>query len=173
MLKHCFIVFLVSMVPIIELRGAIPYGVGFGLPLWLTYCIAIVGNMLPVPVIYFFARKVLVWEILLVLSGKGRKGRAEAAAKGGARPVLGAAAVRGHPPAGHRRVDGHAGGQSAGHGLQKERPGLHGRRAAGRRHHGRAEPAGRGGVPRRRVTGKKGVYTAGRCTLPSLCFQAW
>ena len=61
MLKHCLIVFLVSMVPIIELRGAIPYGVGFGLPLWLTYCIAIVGNMLPVPMIYLFARKVLVW----------------------------------------------------------------------------------------------------------------
>ncbi len=61
MLKHCLIVFLVSMVPIIELRGAIPYGVGFGLPLWLTYCVAIVGNMLPVPVIYFFARRVLVW----------------------------------------------------------------------------------------------------------------
>ena len=37
MFKHCLIVFLVSMVPIIELRGAIPYGVGFGLPLWLTY----------------------------------------------------------------------------------------------------------------------------------------
>ena len=47
MFKHCLIVFLVSMVPIIELRGAIPYGVGFGLPLWLTYIIAIVGNMLP------------------------------------------------------------------------------------------------------------------------------
>ena len=61
MFKHCLIVFLVSMVPIIELRGAIPYGVGFGLPLWLTYCIAIVGNMLPVPLIYFFARKVLHW----------------------------------------------------------------------------------------------------------------
>ena len=61
MLKHYLIVFFVSMVPIIELRGAIPYGVGFGLPLWLTYCIAIVGNMLPVPVIYLFARKVLVW----------------------------------------------------------------------------------------------------------------
>ena len=60
MLKHCLIVFLVSMVPIIELRGAIPYGVGFGLPLWL-YIIAIVGNMLPVPLIYFFARRVLVW----------------------------------------------------------------------------------------------------------------
>ena len=61
MFKHCVIVFFVSMVPLIELRGAIPYGVVFGLPLWLTYGIAIVGNMLPVPVIYFFARKVLVW----------------------------------------------------------------------------------------------------------------
>ena len=48
-------------VPLIELRGAIPYGVAFDLPLWLTYLIAIAGNMLPVPIIYFFARKVLVW----------------------------------------------------------------------------------------------------------------
>lgn len=61
MLKHCLIVFLVSMVPLIELRGAIPYGVMFGLPLWQTYLIAIVGNMLPVPFIYLFARKILVW----------------------------------------------------------------------------------------------------------------
>lgn len=61
MFKSCLIVFLISMVPIIELRGAIPYGVLFGLPLWQTYLIAIVGNMLPVPFIYLFARKVLVW----------------------------------------------------------------------------------------------------------------
>ena len=61
MIKHCLIVFLVSMVPLIELRGAIPYGVVYGLPLWLTYAIAIVGNMLPVPIIYLFARKVLTW----------------------------------------------------------------------------------------------------------------
>ena len=61
MLKKYLIVFLVSMVPLIELRGAIPYGTFFGLPLWQTYVIAIVGNMLPVPIIYFFARKVLVW----------------------------------------------------------------------------------------------------------------
>lgn len=61
MFKHCLIVFFVSMVPVIELRGAIPYGVGFGLPLWLTYIIAIVGNILPVPLIYFFARRVLEW----------------------------------------------------------------------------------------------------------------
>ena len=61
MLKHCIIVFFVSMIPVIELRGAIPYGVAFGLPLWLTYIVAIIGNMLPVPVIYFFARRVLEW----------------------------------------------------------------------------------------------------------------
>lgn len=61
MFKNYLIVFLISMVPIIELRGAIPYGVLFGLPLWQTYLIAIVGNMLPVPFIYLFARKVLVW----------------------------------------------------------------------------------------------------------------
>jgi len=61
MLKKYLIVFLVSMVPLIELRGAIPYGVMFGLPLWQTFLIAAVGNMLPVPFIYLFARKVLEW----------------------------------------------------------------------------------------------------------------
>ena len=61
MLKKYLIVFLVSMVPLIELRGAIPYGTFFGLPLWQTYVIAIVGNMLPVPLIYLFARTVLEW----------------------------------------------------------------------------------------------------------------
>lgn len=61
MLKKYFLVFLVSMIPLVELRGAIPYGTFYGLPLWKTYVIAIVGNMLPVPVIYLFARKVLVW----------------------------------------------------------------------------------------------------------------
>lgn len=61
MLKHILIVFFVSMVPLIELRGAIPYGVLFGLPLWLTFVVAIIGNMAPVPVIYFLARRVLVW----------------------------------------------------------------------------------------------------------------
>ena len=70
MLKHCLIVFLVSMVPIIELRGAIPYGVAFGLPLPMTFAVAIVGNMLPVPFIYLFARKVLVWGADKPLTGK-------------------------------------------------------------------------------------------------------
>ena len=55
------IVFLISMVPIIELRGAIPYAVGFDLPLLPSYIIAVLGNMLPVPLIFFFARKILEW----------------------------------------------------------------------------------------------------------------
>ena len=55
------IVFLVSMVPIIELKGAVPIGVGMGLDLWIVYVLSIIGNMLPVPIIYLFARKVLVW----------------------------------------------------------------------------------------------------------------
>ena len=49
------------MVPLSELRGAIPYGVIFGLPLWSTYIIAIIGNMIPVPFIFLFARKILEW----------------------------------------------------------------------------------------------------------------
>ena len=61
MLKYYLITFLVSMVPIIELRGAIPIAVGMGVPLVPAYIIAVIGNMLPVPFIYFFARKVLVW----------------------------------------------------------------------------------------------------------------
>lgn len=50
------------MVPLIELRGAIPYGVAFGLPLWLTYLIAIAGNMLPVPIIYFCTKSACMGE---------------------------------------------------------------------------------------------------------------
>ena len=55
------IVFLVSMVPLIELRGAIPIAVGLGLDKLISFVIAIVGNMIPVPIIYLFARKVLEW----------------------------------------------------------------------------------------------------------------
>lgn len=60
-MKSFLIVFFVSMVPLIELRGAIPYAVAFGLPIVPAYIVAIIGNMLPVPFIYLFARKVLVW----------------------------------------------------------------------------------------------------------------
>ena len=51
------------MVPLIELRGAIPVAIGMdlGLPEWLVLIVAIIGNIIPVPLIYFFARKVLDW----------------------------------------------------------------------------------------------------------------
>lgn len=61
MIKKYLIVFLISMVPLIELRGAIPYAVGFGLPIVPSYIVAIIGNMVPVPFIYLFARKILEW----------------------------------------------------------------------------------------------------------------
>ena len=61
MITKYLIVFLISMVPLIELRGAIPYAVAFHIPTLPAYLIAVIGNMLPVPVIFLFARKVLVW----------------------------------------------------------------------------------------------------------------
>ena len=61
MLTKYLITFLISMVPIVELRGAIPVAVGFGLPLVPSYIICVIGNMLPVPFIYLFARKILIW----------------------------------------------------------------------------------------------------------------
>ena len=61
MLKKCIITFLVSMVPIIELRGAIPIGVGFGIKWYYVVAMCMIGNMIPVPFIYFFARKILEW----------------------------------------------------------------------------------------------------------------
>ena len=61
MLKQYIIVFLISMVPLIELRGAVPYAIANGLPVLPSYIVAIIGNMIPVPIIFFFARKVLEW----------------------------------------------------------------------------------------------------------------
>ncbi len=65
MLKKYILVFLISMVPLIELRGAVPVGLStlWGEPMQLLplYAICIIGNMLPVPIIFFFARKVLEW----------------------------------------------------------------------------------------------------------------
>ena len=61
MLKEYLIVFFISMVPLVELRGAVPYAVAHNLPLLQSYIIAIIGNMLPMPFIFFFARKVFEW----------------------------------------------------------------------------------------------------------------
>ena len=61
MFKKYLIMFLISMVPIVELRGAIPYAAVFGIPTFRALIICMIGNMLPVPIIFLFARKVLVW----------------------------------------------------------------------------------------------------------------
>ena len=65
MFKKYLVTFLVSMVPLIELRGAVPIGLsnlfGEAIPIIPLYIICILGNMLPVPIIFFFARKVLEW----------------------------------------------------------------------------------------------------------------
>ena len=55
------ITFLISMIPLVELRGAIPYAISSGIPLWQALLIGVIGNMLPVPIIFFFARHILEW----------------------------------------------------------------------------------------------------------------
>ncbi len=61
MFVHYLTAFFISMVPLIELRGAMVYAVGVGLPEIPALILCVIGNMLPVPFIYFFARKVLLW----------------------------------------------------------------------------------------------------------------
>lgn len=50
-----------AMVPVVELRGAIPIGVGLGLPLWLSIAISVIGNVIPVPFIMLFIRQIFKW----------------------------------------------------------------------------------------------------------------
>ena len=76
-------IFFVSMIPIVELRGAIPIAEGVGLNIFLYYPIAIIGNMLPVPIIYLFARKVLEWGKDKKLIGKFFTWCLEKGTKGG------------------------------------------------------------------------------------------
>ena len=94
MLKKYLLIFLVSMVPLIELRGAVPMALQLDLPVLESYMICIVGNMLPVPVIYLFARKILIWgadkkyigKFFSYCLDKGQRGGAKltrAAGKGG------------------------------------------------------------------------------------------
>lgn len=61
LLTNYLLIFLVSMVPLIELRGAMVMAVGMDLNYLTSLIVCVIGNMLPVPIIYFFARKVLLW----------------------------------------------------------------------------------------------------------------
>ena len=73
MLKF-LLIFLISMIPLIELRGSVPIGLsnlwGEAIPIIPLYITCIVGNMLPVPIIFFFARKVLEWGADKPIIGK-------------------------------------------------------------------------------------------------------
>lgn len=90
-MKKYLIIFLISMVPLVELRGAIPVAVGMGLPIVPSIVISVIGNMLPVPFIFLFARRVLEWgKDKKVIGGfftwcleKGEKGGRKLEAKAG------------------------------------------------------------------------------------------
>ena len=91
MLKKYIYIFLISMVPLIELRGAVPVSQVMGLPIVPSFIVCIIANMLPVPIIYLFARKVLIWGADKPIIGKffsfclekGEKGGKKLQAKAG------------------------------------------------------------------------------------------
>ena len=60
-MKDILLTFLVAMVPVVELRGAIPFGVVRGLNLWTAIIASILGNLIPVPFIILFIRKLFAW----------------------------------------------------------------------------------------------------------------
>lgn len=61
MVKSAILTFLMAMVPVIELRGAIPFGVVQGLSVQTAFIISVIGNLLPIPVLVVFTRKVFEW----------------------------------------------------------------------------------------------------------------
>ena len=91
MLNKYLTAFLVSMVPLIELRGGVPYAVVHGLDYWTALVVCAIGNMLPVPIIYLFARKVLLWgcdkkyigKFFTYCIEKGEKGGQKLKTRGG------------------------------------------------------------------------------------------
>ena len=90
-MKKYIWVLLISMLPLIEIRGAVPYAVIWGLPIVPSCIVAVIGNMIPVPFICLFARKVLEWgKDKKVIGGfftwcleKGEKGGRKLEAKAG------------------------------------------------------------------------------------------
>ena len=91
MFAKYLLIFFVSMVPLVELRGSIVMAVGMDLDYWTSLAVCVVGNMLPVPLIYFFARKVLEWgrgkpvigKFFTFCLEKGKKGGEKLQAKAG------------------------------------------------------------------------------------------
>lgn len=61
LLMQCAATMGVAMVPVLELRGAIPFGLALGLPASLVYVISVIGNLIPVPAIMLFIRTLFRW----------------------------------------------------------------------------------------------------------------
>ena len=84
MLKKYLTIFLISMVPILELRGAIPYSVGFGLPSIPSFIVCVIGNMIPVPFIYWWGKdKRFIGKFFTWCLVKGEHGGQKLMAKSG------------------------------------------------------------------------------------------
>lgn len=99
-------IILISMVPVVELRGAIPTGFfGYDLPIVQVCIISAIANLVPVPIIYFFARKVLVWgkdkkvigKFFTFCLEKGEKGGKKLSGKTGIGLFIGLALFVGIP----------------------------------------------------------------------------
>lgn len=146
LVKEYFWIFFISMVPIVELRGAVPAGARHGLPVIPTYIVSVIGNMLPVPVILLFAKAVLLWctklpgglgRFFMKIYDKGVKAGEKMQAKAG-RGIYWAlflfVAIRCRAPA-HGRAPG---GDAVGPQVLAQRAGGAVRRHDGRPHHGAA-----------------------------------
>ena len=83
MLQKYLLIFFVAMVPLIELRGSIVMAVGMDLDYFTALTVSVIGNMLPVPIIYLFARKVLLWGADKKYIGKTFRFFLEKGEKGG------------------------------------------------------------------------------------------
>ena len=86
-MKKYIIAFLISMVPIIELRGGVPFAMGLGIDYFPALILCVIANMIPVPFIYFFARKFLNWGARQKIIGKFCKFCLEKGERGGQKLV--------------------------------------------------------------------------------------
>lgn len=125
MLKKYIYIFLISMIPLIELRGAVPVSQVMGLPIVPSFIVCIIANMLPVPIIYLFARKVLIWGADKPIIGRffsfcieRREGRQEASGKGRKRSVCCTFTFRRYPTSGNRCMDRNTCCKYPGYGFQ-------------------------------------------------------
>ena len=127
-LGETLLTMLISMLPVVELRGGLPAGVAMGLPIPVAFIASLVGNMIPVPFIILFVRPLFKWVRIHIPKLEGFISR-----------LVGAFDLRRHPAAGHRRVDGRADRRRAQHALKASRAGHLPRRCHRGLHHHAAD----------------------------------